>query len=691
MSTEQPIDPQAIEETKAQIRGLVHEISQLTKQGLEPEVFYGEFLQRVVSALAAIGGAVWIVSPEGPLRLIYQIRLRECLPEEQGGADAARHARLLHRVLNGNEELLVPPYSGGTGDDQAGNPTSHLLVLCPIRDEQRMAGVVEVFQRPTSGPASQRGYLRFLAQMCALIGDYLQSRRLRELMDWQTLFSRTEQFARTIHDSLDASTTAYTIANEGRRLVGVDRVSVALRKGRKYVVEAISGQDTMDKRANSVLLLNRLATAVCRNGEPLWYTGPTDHLAPQIETALQAYVDEVHAKSVAVLPLRSPAAVRQQSEQREEEGAARVKEEVPFGALIIEQIEDNRPAEAFRQSVDLVTEHSARALSNAMAYRSLFLLPLWQFLGKARWVVAVRNLPKSIAAALLVLGAIAALCLVPYRFDMKCEGELQPVLRRQVFVDTEAVVTEVSVTTGQQVHDGDVLAKMTSTKLDMEREDLLGRIQATMKHIQSLRRISLDPRATKNPTETDRARLGGELKQQEALLKSLEKQRDLLRTKYEKLVVKSPLTGQVITSWTVLEQLRQRPVVPGNVLMTVVDPTKDWELILQLPEERVGHVLTAQQDSAPNEPLQVSYVLKSDPRSRRAGEIMEIDPTAHLAGESGQTVRVRVKIDSQELKETADPLPGITVTARIACGYRPIGYVWFHEVLEFIQAKMFFW
>ena len=106
----------------------------------------------------------------------------------------------------------------------------------PLRDEEKVRGVVEIFQRPTSGPASQRGYLRFLTEMCQHAGDYLRSRRLRELNDWQSLFTEMDRFSLAVHEGLDPVTTAYTIANDARRLIGCDRVSVALRKGSKCTV-----------------------------------------------------------------------------------------------------------------------------------------------------------------------------------------------------------------------------------------------------------------------------------------------------------------------------------------------------------------------------------------------------------------------------------------------------------------------
>jgi hypothetical protein len=38
----------------------------------------------------------------------------------------------------------------------------------------------------------------------------------------------------------------------------------------------------------------------------------------------------------------------------------------------------------------------------------------------------------------------------------------------------------------------------------------------------------------------------------------------------------------------------------------------------------------------------------------------------------------------------AEPRPGATVVARIHCGRRALGYVWLHEVWEFIQSRVLF-
>src|SRR4029079_11838997 len=111
-----------------------------------------------------------------------------------------------------------------------------------------------------------------------------------------------------------------------------DRVSIGIVKGRKCVIEAISGQDTFDKRSNTVQLLNHLATAAVATGDAVWYTGDTSMMAPQVEEAVQDYVDECHSKAVAVVPLKEP-----------HDTTDPLADPKVLGALIIEQIEDSRP------------------------------------------------------------------------------------------------------------------------------------------------------------------------------------------------------------------------------------------------------------------------------------------------------------------------------------------------------------
>ena len=338
-----------------------------------------------------------------------------------------------------------------------------------MKTDLETAGLVEIFQRSDTGAGTQQGYLRFLGQMCELAGDFLKSHQLRHFSHRQTLWTQLEEFTRTVHASLDPRDTAYTIANEGRRLIECDRVSVAIRKGKKCKIEAISGQDLFDKRSNTVRLLGKLATAVVATGEAVWYTGETRDLAPQVEDAVQEYVDEAHSKTVAVLPLGRPAPPEEDDRSKREEP------EPPIGALIVEQIEDSRVSASLVQRSGVVCQHSSTALANALEHQNLFLMPVWRALGKTRWVVQGRTLPKTLSIAGAVLVLLLVLVLWPAQFSLEAKGTLEPVDRQNIFAGIDGVVEDLEVAHGDTVAKNQLLARLRNTDLGVAVQDILGK------------------------------------------------------------------------------------------------------------------------------------------------------------------------------------------------------------------------
>ena len=70
------MDDAAVQRAKREIQVIVQQIAELSRSDVSPDQYYEEFLNKVVSALAAVGGAVWTVSATGQLQLGYQINLR---------------------------------------------------------------------------------------------------------------------------------------------------------------------------------------------------------------------------------------------------------------------------------------------------------------------------------------------------------------------------------------------------------------------------------------------------------------------------------------------------------------------------------------------------------------------------------------------------------------------------------------
>ena len=695
MSSEQAVNADTIEQTKQQIRGLVSEIAQLSKSDLDADEYFAAFLQKVVSALAAIGGAVWILREGRRLELAYQIRMNETLLDSES-QEASRHFGLLSQIVGSGEPALVPPQSGVGEDQTAGNPTNSLLVLVPLRGDNQVEGVVEVFQRSDAQPVTQRGYLKFVIQMCELAGEWLKTRKLRQISDRHSLWAQADHFSRMVHENLDLRETAYTVVNEGRRMIGCDRVSVGVMRGRKCTIEAVSGQDAIENRSNIVNFLGQLSTRVVATGESLWYDGSTEDLPPQVERALDTYIDESHTKMMAVLPLRRPKRsheVRQTVTGEADEESNEANEIV--GVLVVEQIESNLPEELLRSRTDLVYEHSARALTNSVDHSSIPLMPVWRAVGKMGWMIRARSLPKSVIILAALLVVIVSLFVIRKDFNIESRGALQPVVKKDVFVPVDGTVIKVYVEDQKKVKAGDPLVDLRNPELEVQFQEVLGQIQTKQKRLSSVVTALLKKSSL---SEVERTQLGGEKLELLQQLETLGDQRDVLEEKRDMLKICAPIDGQIMMDWDVQKSLLRRPVTTGQVLMSVADPAGDWELELYMRESRVGHVRTARNDKQwrdiepePGKQVpgkSVTFILATNPGADLAGAIKEIKDATEVHPEEGVINKIKVGI---ERKAIGNPHPGATVTADVYCGRSSVAYAWFHEAWEWVQARIIFY
>jgi len=665
------IDPLLVQQTKAEVRRLVREVAQISQSDLPLEEFFEQYLTRVVSALASVGGAIWMVDENGGMRLRYHVNFSQTgLAEDK--AASARHALMLNKIAGDARSALIPPESGTESGEEAGNPTEWLLILGVLTGDDGARGVVEIFQRPSGGPVTQRGYLRFLTQMCDLASDYLKNRRLRQFKRDRHVWRHTEQYVQAIHGSLDLRATAYAIANEGRRFLEADRVSVAVRRGRKYEVLAVSGLDTIDRRAEEVARMSDLATVVATVGEPFWHPEADAELPQQLESTVGRYVDKSHSRTVGVLPLHPPGEADERTDG---------PNQPPIGVLIVDEFTDDRDAAERTARADAVARYGAAALGNALTHHSLPLLPLVKSLAKFKRAFAPRSLPKTIAALIVALATIFGLVLIPVELRIGARGILQPAVQQHIFACIDGTVDEVPVVHGQIVEADQVLVRMSNNDLELDMTTLVGQKTSTMQ-----RRLAIQSALLKhaNLPADERNRLSSELAQLKEKEESIERQLELYRRKQEQLTVRSPRPGQVVT-WHVDDILQERPVQRGQVLMSIVDPDGEWFLELDVAESDIRHVIGS---SEPGPGSRVFFTLHTHPGREFEGEVVEIQRTAEMRGPATGIVVVRVAVNEAELPELRS---GTTVNARILCGSRSIGYVWFRDLIETVQTEVFFW
>ena len=655
-----------------EIDQLVEELARLGAGELSPAEFYASLLDRIVPVLAAVGGAVWAENPEAGLCIQYQANL----PAGQlaGALDGERrHARLVQQVLEAGTARVVPPRSGPADDDRASNPTDFVLVLCPWRFEEHAAGVVELFQRPGTSPSAQRGYVEFLTVVCDVVADFHRNLQLRSFRQRMERFGRFEQFVRRIHTSLDLRTTAYHIANEGWPLIGCDRLSVAVARGSKYRLLAVSGVDDVNRRANAVRHLERLCRAVTVVGEPLWHPEQAGSLPSQIQQPLEDYLDVAHVRALAVIPLETADA---------EPDRERFESKM-IGALVVEKFHGAFD-DPLRETVSSVQGHCCAAIGNALEFQSVPLVRLLHALGKTRWLVEAKQLPKTVFALLALAAVVTALAIVPGDFEIEAPGALQPMVRRELFAPADGIVSDVKVKHGAQVDRGQILVEIRRPELDFEFKRLLGELQTARK---GLRAVEAERLQNPRQNEEQRRRHGQLTAEEEELrerIASLQKQYAILENQQAELTIRSPVAGKVLT-WDLTQLLEARPVSRGQTLMTVADLKGPWVLELRVPDNRVAHVLSAQRDIGTD--LNVSYVLATSPGAKLGGTLQRIAVRTEVDESEEAFVPAKVNIDRDEIPEL---IPGATVVAKIHCGRRPIGYVWLYRLIEAIQMWILF-
>jgi hypothetical protein len=106
-----------------------------------------------------------------------------------------------------------------------------------------------------------------------------------------------------------------------------------------------------------------------------------------------------------------------------------------------------------------------------------------------------------------------------------------------------------------------------------------------------------------------------------------------------------------------------------------------------VPDDRMGYVLAAQHDMKRPD-LSVRFRLSSEERAEHTGKIAEICQTANVAQEKATrpkpTIVTKVAFNTPELMNAVggELRPGVSARAQIACGRRPLGYVWLHDIWD---------
>lgn len=674
------VDP--VEEKRQQINLLIEEIARLSESNVPPEQFSTEFIQRILVALAASIGIVWMRTPQGNLQMQYQVGMPD-LNLDSVEEGKASHDLLLRSVFEQGKSACLLPKSGPgmmEGAPAPSNPTNYILMLAPIIIENKVAGIVEIGLDPNRNPAALRGFLQFLVDMAGYAGTYFKGHQLRTVLSQQQVWTQLEAYTRQIHSSLNIRENTFVLVNETRRILSVDRVSVASRLGGHTKIEAVSGADVVEKRSSLILAMKALFEAVFVWNERLVYSGTRDEtLPPKVLKALDEYLAESNSKLLLITPLR---------DEREN------KDRPTRSAMMVECFEPNFTSEAIMARSDVLVKHAAPAMYNTLEHHRIPFRWFLQPIADIRDTLRGRRLTWFLAGLLAAALLVAALILVPYPLRLYAKGKFVPKERQTIYSKLEGQITP-KVFNGSRVERGTVLFEVNSPQLQAAINKQTLEINSSEISVAQLEK-SVNQAGI---SEQERQRYQSDLIETDKRLQLARSELKILQDQAGgssgKVVITSPNDGIVVTFDT--NELRGKMVKPGDALVQIAQVDGPWEVQLNLAEMHVAKLREALANTANNQ-LEVDVKLESDPdvsyrcflhKDGLGGMV------SNMTADNEPALPLRCEI-GPDLKKKLEQLEGrgmpveIQVQAKVRCGNRSVGYVWFYQLWEFFFEHVVF-
>jgi hypothetical protein len=705
-------DPSGAKRASLKVDRAFEEAAKLSGTDAPPSTFFEQLLKMTLEAIDAPAGAIWLKNPQGFLQLQCQSNIEQVgLDKHKNGRQS--HNELLRQAFQTAKPILLEPF-GSTGILEgipAGNPTDYVVLLAPILlEENKALGLIEIWQVPQFDARSKRVQLNFAVQMAGYASTYFRNQHGRSSLNQEHLWTQLEAFACQIHATLDTTIVAYHVANEGRRLIGCDRLSVALRDGKKAKIEAVSGADVVEKRATQIKLMRKLSKSVFKWDEKLVYRGVKDDgLPPDVYEALDKYLAESNAKLLVLQPLRDP---REKDKDTKEYRPGKAR-----SALLMECFEPPVQPEPLFAKLDVIGRHASSALYNAAQMKNIPLALLWKPVlmvqeglgGKTRLITML-----STALATLV---ILALVLVPYELKMDAKGQMLPLDRRTVYAPHAGNIVRFNVDSNSVVRPGGVLIEMFDPELEMKVAQLRSEIESESAKVTQMQQQILNYRDV-----TDRERssmVSRDLTQSKIKLASGQRELQRLTNAFNAradrvggFFVKAPESladsrRSKAPEWIVLSgndfkgDLQGKYAKPDFPLLQLGDRLGAWEVEIKIPQKNIGQVIGAfKNPDDPNEEVDVDLKLESYPNKTFRGKLArhkigpEAIPNKDDHNETEPVVYAYVRTSGDDIA-AGDRIPenlllkGVEVRSKVRCGQHPLGYCLFYGVWDFICDKIF--
>ena len=644
-----------VNEVRREITEIIREVAQAASEDKPEGQFLNFVADRVLRAMAAEGVVIWgVPSATMPTHTYNAVaRIGRITDRSLDELSARAHQRLLTEVGAEQQPVVVPPTAEAAAEDEPANPSEVAVAIVPIQSDpttNETSHLIEVFLEPECGVATQRGYLRFVAQMADLTGEFLRKSRFRQLRRRQERSAIVDKAIEGLHAADSAAAVESFAVDSIAEIFGVDRVGLCWLDDGRARLAAVSHVDVIDRRSPD---------------------------ADQIRLAAECHAETDGRRVI----------VPEDPQDKSENGLRVIAVVVPDESSSLRCVLLTRPdrdidigedGDALLRLVRHVNlaHRSAGRRSHSIGGRLLAPLAPSTQLGRTRW----RRPVLTVACAALLLIA----CMIPLPMVIVTDATIRPANVQRISAPRDVTVQQVHVRHGQLVSSGDRLVTLADTDLQQEIVALTGR-RAVLSQQQSRWVDAIVGAESSFGDGNDRLQTEKLLVDEE--IRSIDHQLTLLRAVEQSLVVCADRDGTV-DAWRIDDRLSGRPMRRGDYLLQVVADDSPWLVDAQVPQKRI-----AQLEASLRGDLDASVGLVSRPEQTQAASMVRIGPATDLPHDGQPATIVVLQLDHEALDadttfRDANVQSGAPARVRFRCGTAPAAYLIFQDVIQTVRGRL---
>jgi hypothetical protein len=624
-------DTKNIEMDKLRFQGILGQLISLSQSQVDLGTFIQNFITGMVELMEAEGGSIWVKREDRLDLAFFTGDSKDAVPFDE---EIPTEETMLAKVISERHTYAVGLKNPKTGSDE-----TLIGIYKPIVIGDEFFGVLKLVKKRASGVIYQEE-IGLLEAVGGLIPVYLKQMRLPRVISRMEDIGKLFEFNKVIFSDLDLRKIAYSIANLLPSTVSCERCIVAFNKKGKADIEAVTGQDMIEKKSVTLKNLNDIMQHALTKGDA--FSLSDNMTGEDVLDDLKAEKDEYFRnnpfKFLYAVPIKDDKKI--------------------LGIIAIETSKDS-----FTQNdltiLNFAAGQAAIAFKNARLYHEIPYAGIWRKLSGAK--DRVNAIPGAKRA--LIISVVILVLLLPFviKIPNKIKGgcEVFPVVKHYARVKTDGILKDYLVKEGESVSAGRVVALMDDTEILKklrEAQSRQGVLKATM---------TKDFGAGKMADyEISRLRY-----------MEVDAEIDLLKYNLSNTNVLAEGPGIVLTPESRLTERIGKPVSKGEEILEV-GGLGDLLVEVAVPEKDIRFIKPGQE---------IDFILDAIQEGSFKTKVSNIREKAEARPE-GNFFIVEGKIQQQGYKFK----PGMKGKAKVYADKKPIWYVYLRDMIEFFRTKVFF-